>query len=274
MFEQMKARYLILLSILGAILTMVALIVLDVSDMTFDVISQLVLYVLVPGIYFGYYFRKHNASVWNVLSFNGIQKWMPTLLALVVVSIAFSLSMFWFQLFMLAPVAPWLVDFMLEALPIPDTPLYIVFTVFTIAMLAPVVEEFMFRGVLLKRMIGKTSVWGGILISSLLFGILHLDVIGAFLFGIVASLLYLRTNNLLVPILLHIINNSLAAVAMFLAPTWPESIAIFNLADVYAKAAPNAVMLGISALLLISAIFWLARGLQTQKQPEKDSIVE
>lgn len=274
MFEQMKARYLILLSILGAILTMVALIVLDVSDMTFDVISQLVLYVLVPGIYFGYYFRKHNASVWNVLSFNGIQKWMPTLLALVVVSIAFSLSMFWFQLFMLAPVAPWLVDFMLEALPIPDTPLYIVFTVFTIAMLAPVVEEFMFRGVLLKRMIGKTSVWGGILISSLLFGILHLDVIGAFLFGIVASLLYLRTNNLLVPILLHIINNSLAAVAMFLAPTWPESIVIFNLADVYAKAAPNAVMLGISALLLISAIFWLARGLQTQKQPEKNSIVE
>ncbi|ANU12005.1 CAAX protease family protein [Planococcus antarcticus DSM 14505] len=274
MFEQMKARYLILLSILGTILTTVALIVLDVSDMTFDVISQLVLYVLVPGIYFGYYFRKHNASVWNVLSYNGIQKWMPTLLALVVVSIAFSLSMFWFQLFMLAPVAPWLVDFMLEALPIPDTPLYIVFTVFTIAMLAPVVEEFMFRGVLLKRMIVRTSVWGGILISSLLFGILHLDVIGAFLFGIVASLLYLRTNNLLVPILLHIINNSLAAVAMFLAPTWPESIAIFNLADVYAKAAPNAVMLVISALLLISAIFWLARGVQTQKQPKKDSIVE
>lgn len=274
MFEQMKARYLILFSVLGMILTIVVLLVMDVSDTTFDVISQLVLYVLVPGIYFGYYFRKHNASVWNVLSFGGIQKWLPALFALVAVSIAFSLSMFWFQLFVLAPVAPWLVDFMLETFPIPDTPWYIVFTIFTIAILAPVVEEFMFRGVLLKRMIGKTSVWGGILISSLLFGILHLDIIGAFLFGVVASLLYLRTNNLLLPILLHIINNSLAAAAMFLAPTWPESIAIFNLADVYSKAAPNAVILGISAVLLIAAIFWLARGLDTRKRPKEESVHE
>ncbi|TWT05473.1 CPBP family intramembrane metalloprotease [Planococcus sp. CPCC 101016] len=274
MFEQMKARYLILFSVLGVILTMVALIVLDVNEMTFDVISQLMLYVVVPGLYFSYYFRKHNASVWNVLSFGGIHKWLPALFALVVVSIAFSISMFWFQLFMLAPIAPWLVDFMLEAIPIPDTPLYIVFTIFTIAILAPVVEEFMFRGVLLKRMIGKTSVWGGILISSLLFGVLHLDVIGAFLFGVVASLLYLRTNNLLIPILLHIINNSLAAAAMFLAPTWPESIAIFDLADIYSKATPNAVLLGISAVLMFGAIFWLARGLKAHQEPKEETIHE
>lgn len=274
MFEQMKARYLILFSVVGMIATMIGLILLDVGDMTFDVVSQLVLYVLVPGIYFGYYFRKHNTSVWNVLSFWGVQKWLPVLFALVAVSIAFSISMFWFQLFMLAPIAPWLVNFMLEPLPIPDTPLYIVFTVFTIAILAPVVEEFMFRGVLLKRLIGKTSVWGGILLSSLLFGILHLDVIGAFLFGVVASLLYLRTNNLLLPILLHIINNSLAAAAMFLAPTWPESIAIFDVADIYTKAAPNAVVLGISAVLLLGAIFWLARNLETHKKPEEESIQE
>lgn len=274
MFEQMKARYLILFSVLGMILTMVALIVLDVNEMTFDVMSQLMLYVVVPGLYFIYFFRKHNASVWNVLSFGGIHKWLPTLFALVMVSIAFSISMFWFQLFMLAPIAPWLVNLMLEAIAIPDTPLYIVFTIFTIAILAPVVEEFMFRGVLLKRMIGKTSVWGGILISSLLFGILHLDVIGAFLFGVVASLLYLRTNNLLIPILLHIINNSLAAAAMFLAPTWPESIAIFDLADIYSKATPNAVLLGISAVLMLGAIFWLARGLQSPQEPEKETLHE
>lgn len=267
MFEQMKARYLILYLVLGMILSLVFLLALDVSDITLDVVSQLVLYVVVPGIYFGYYFRKHQSSVWDVLSLNGIRNWLPALFALVAVSIAFSISMFWFQLFMLAPVAPWLVNFMLEEFPVPNTPGYIAFTIFTIAILAPVVEEFMFRGVLLKRMIAKTSMWGGILISSLLFGILHLDIIGAFLFGVVASLLYVRTNNLLVPILLHIINNSLAAAALFLAPTWPESLAIFSLADIYAKAAPNAVVLGISAVLLIGAIFWLARGLP--KEPEE-----
>lgn len=270
MFEEMKVRYLILYSIIGSVVSMATLLALNVSETTFDVVSQLVMYIVVPGLYFGYYFKKHNASVWNVLSFTGIKKWLPSLVGLVAVSIAFSLSMFWLQLYVLAPVAPWLVDFLLEGIPIPESPWYIAFTIFTIAILAPVVEEFMFRGVLLQRLIGKTSMWGGILISSLLFGILHLDVVGAFLFGVVASLLYLRTNNLLVPILLHVINNSLAAASLFLAPTWPESIGIFNLADVYAKALPNAVTLVISGVLLIGAIVWLARGLQTQKK----SIIE
>lgn len=270
MFEEMKARYLILYSVIGTVVSMVTLVLLNVSVITFEVVSQLVMYVVVPGIYFGYYFKKHNASVWNVLSFSGTKKWLPILFALVAVSIAFSLSMFWLQLYVLAPFAPWLVDFLLEEIPLPESPWYIAFTIFTIAVLAPVVEEFMFRGVLLKRFIGKTSVWGGILISSLVFGVLHLDVIGAFLFGVIASLLYLRTNNLLVPIFLHIINNSLAAASLFLAPKWPESVAIFNFTDVYTKALPNTVMLVVSAVFMIGAIYWLARGLPTQK----DTIIE
>lgn len=133
MFEEMKIRYLILYSFVGTLVSMVALLVLNASDVTFDVVSQLVMYILVPGLYFGYYFTKHQASVWNVLSFNGIKKWWLTLFALVSVSIAFSLSMFWFQLYMLAPVAPWLVDLMLEGTPIPDSPWYIAFTIFSIA---------------------------------------------------------------------------------------------------------------------------------------------
>ncbi|MGB6406492.1 MAG: CPBP family intramembrane glutamic endopeptidase, partial [Planococcus donghaensis] len=172
MFEEMKARYLILYSVIGTVVSMVTLVSLNVSVVTFEVVSQLVMYVVVPGIYFSYYFKKHNASVWNILSFTGTRKWVPILFALVAVSMAFSLSMFWLQLYVLAPFAPWLVDFLLEEIPLPESPWYIAFTIFTIAVLAPVVEEFMFRGVLLKRFIRKTSVWGGILISSLVFGVL------------------------------------------------------------------------------------------------------
>lgn len=266
MFEEMKIRYLLLFSFIGTFVTILVLLALNTSDVTLDVVSQLVMYVAIPALYFGYYFRKHHVSVWDVLHVHGVKKWLPPLVALVGVSIAFSLSMFWFQLYVLAPVAPWLVDVMLTDTPIPQTPAYIAFTIFSIAILAPVVEEFMFRGVLLKRLIGKTSTWGGIVLSSLFFGLLHLEVVGAFLFGVVASLLYLRTRNLLVPILLHILNNSLAVTSMFLAPTWPASIGIFEWADIYAKATPNAVLLVISGMLLIGGIVWLARGLPPEKQ--------
>ncbi|MCH4826732.1 hypothetical protein [Planococcus halocryophilus] len=97
MFEEMKARYLILYSVIGTVVSMVTLVLLNVSVIAFEVVSQLVMYVVVPGIYFGYYFKKHNASIWNVLSFTGTKKWLPTLFALVAVSIAFSLSMFGFS---------------------------------------------------------------------------------------------------------------------------------------------------------------------------------
>ena len=65
---------------------------------------------------------------------------------------------------------------------------YLLIEIVMITILAPIVEEFFFRGVILQRLIKKTSIWGGILISSLLFGILHADIIGAFVFGVIAAL--------------------------------------------------------------------------------------
>lgn len=75
------------------------------------------------------------------------------------------------------------------------------------AIMAPVVEEIVFRGVLLNRFMLKWSVKTSVIVSSLLFGILHFDLIGAFMFGAVMSMLYLKTKNLLVPVLCHALNN-------------------------------------------------------------------
>ncbi|TWT01436.1 CPBP family intramembrane glutamic endopeptidase [Planomicrobium sp. CPCC 101079] len=267
MFEKMKLRYFtpfMLVAVIGAIIAMVAV---EASEETFDVVFQLVMYVVVPAVFFGYYFRKQQASLSDVVFFKGVKPWLPKIAGLVLLSIAFSLGIFWLQLYMLLPIAPGLVDFFMEVPPIPDTPLYLGFMVFTIAILAPIAEEFMFRGLLLKRLAKKTSIWGGIIISSFLFGILHADIIGAFLFGVLASLLYLQTGNLLVPILMHMLNNSLAVALMFLAPaTWPEPISIMEITDITAKAVPNAILLGISLIPMLAAIIWLSRGLRAEKR--------
>ncbi|MEC4807079.1 MAG: CPBP family intramembrane glutamic endopeptidase [Jaaginema sp. PMC 1079.18] len=77
---------------------------------------------------------------------------------------------------------------------------------------APIIEEFLFRGIIFQRFAARWQIGTGIILSSLLFGILHLNPIGLSVFGAIAALLYLRTNTLIVPILFHAINNLIVAI--------------------------------------------------------------
>lgn len=92
----------------------------------------------------------------------------------------------------------------------PNAILLNVITFCSIVIMAPIFEEYLFRGVLLQRWSQKWNVRRAIIVSSLIFAVLHTDIIGAFLYGVVMSLLYLKTQSLLVPILCHILNNLIA----------------------------------------------------------------
>jgi CAAX protease family protein len=80
---------------------------------------------------------------------------------------------------------------------------------------APMIEEFVFRGMLLKRWAATRGLWTGILGSAAVFAFLHPPTWGgAFVFGIVAGILYLWSQSLLAPILMHVLNNSFVALAL------------------------------------------------------------
>ena len=79
-----------------------------------------------------------------------------------------------------------------------------------IVVVAPILEEIIFRGFLLHRWSYKWGFRIAIGVSSLLFAILHGDPIGAFVFGIGMCILYLKTQSLYVPILCHALHNLLA----------------------------------------------------------------
>ncbi|MEL6351687.1 MAG: CPBP family intramembrane glutamic endopeptidase [Cyanobacteria bacterium J06627_28] len=73
---------------------------------------------------------------------------------------------------------------------------------------APLVEELVFRGILLQRWAMKWGLRWGVVTSSLLFGLLHFNnPVGLTLFGLVMGLLYVRTRSLWVPVLCHCLNN-------------------------------------------------------------------
>jgi membrane protease YdiL (CAAX protease family) len=63
---------------------------------------------------------------------------------------------------------------------------------FSVMLLAPLIEEFFFRGIVLQKWAIKWGVKAGILTSSLLFAIFHFrfDIIPLFLTGIILSILY------------------------------------------------------------------------------------
>ena len=270
MFAEMKSRYLILFTILGVIATLIVFMLIGADPVTTEIAVQIAFYIVVPYFFFHYYWSKNpDWSLGEVLTTKGIKPWLPGIVGIVFVSIAFSLAMFWLQLAIISPAFPWLAQLLLEPVETPGGVGYEYFMLLSLVILAPIVEEFVFRGVFLTRFMAKTSMWGGILISSLLFGVLHLDFVGAFLFGIIASLLYLRTGNLLLPILLHMLNNALAALSIyvpidnFFALDW---FMVTTMADIEAKAWANIFIMAISALLTAWIIYRLAKGLKDKAE--------
>ncbi|WP_242055496.1 CPBP family intramembrane glutamic endopeptidase [Nostoc flagelliforme] len=86
-------------------------------------------------------------------------------------------------------------------------------------LVAPITEEFIFRGVILQRWATKWGIRAGLLSSSLLFGFCHPNnPIGLSLVGIILGVLYIKTRSLIVPVTFHVLNNILA-VSMQLLPS-------------------------------------------------------
>lgn len=82
-----------------------------------------------------------------------------------------------------------------------------------IAVVGPVVEEMLFRGAVTKELLRKFGPRTAIVISGLLFGLIHINpvqVVGAALIGMLLAWLYWRTGSLWPGILLHVVNNSFA----------------------------------------------------------------
>ena len=77
---------------------------------------------------------------------------------------------------------------------------------------APLLEEMVFRGVLFNRLKIRVGIVPAMLLSSFLFAIGHDfgGITSAFLFGMCMCILYLKTDNIFIPMAVHCINNIVA----------------------------------------------------------------
>ncbi|NJM46121.1 MAG: CPBP family intramembrane metalloprotease [Alkalinema sp. RU_4_3] len=89
----------------------------------------------------------------------------------------------------------------------------------TAAIAAPFFEETLFRGFILPSLTRYMPTWGAILASSLLFAVVHLslsEVAPLTALGIVLGFSYVKTRNLLVPMVLHGLWNASTLVSLFI----------------------------------------------------------
>lgn len=93
---------------------------------------------------------------------------------------------------------------------------------FSLVILAPVAEEVIFRGYLFGKMRKHAPLWVVIVITSLLFALVHFQGnvgVDVFALGIVLCLLRVVSGSLWPSILLHMLKNGVAYYFLFINPT-------------------------------------------------------
>jgi hypothetical protein len=127
---------------------------------------------------------------------------------------------------------------------------------FAVGLLAPVCEELVFRGAILRALLHWTPRhWGAIAISALLFALIHANpaqMPHAFIIGLLLGWLYYRTDSIVPGIVYHWINNSIAYIGYNLYPD-PS----LKLIDLFGSQRNVAAAVLFSLFILLPALYQL-----------------
>ena len=136
-----------------------------------------------------------------------------------------------------------------------------VFGIISITIMAPLVEELLFRGAIQGYMLRKgMKPLHAILIASAIFGIVHMNPIQipfAFAIGLIFGWLYYRTGSVVPGIIGHFINNSIACIQM--ATLTEEE---FNTKTIeWLGAGPTYALFALSLAVMIGMFLYLKKRL-------------
>lgn len=125
-----------------------------------------------------------------------------------------------------------------------------------IGLLAPLAEEMVFRGAVLRALLhSRRRPWVAIAISALLFALIHMNpaqMPHAFLIGLLLGWLYYRTDSIVPGVVYHWVNNTVAYVLYNLYPD-PD----LTLAQLFGSERTVLMALAFSFCILLPAIFQL-----------------
>ncbi|MGP1462773.1 CPBP family intramembrane glutamic endopeptidase [Tannerella sp.] len=141
-----------------------------------------------------------------------------------------------------------------------------VFTFMLMVIAAPVLEEFIFRGIILDGLLKRYSPTKSILVSSLLFGLVHLNpwqFVTGFIIGIFSGWVYYRTRSLSFSIIIHAAANLTGFLMRFFIDV--DSSMNASLLDMYSRLINLILVIAGSVLIVSVCVYFLRKEFERLK---------
>lgn len=250
-FSRIRLRSFFGWMIIGVIVTIIPLTIVNAEDSVFDFVSQVLFFFVFPLLWLFYKTRKYNVEFMSFFDQPSSYSWKLILIA-TAMGMVFAYGMSMVQFYILSHLIPdFLVELVAEGDVIDTTTTFSkILSVVSACIFAPVMEEVIFRGFFLNRMAYKWGIKPAIIVSSLIFGFGHIDVIGAFLFGLTMCLLYIKTKSLWTAIIVHALNNTIVTIIQF-SGTGEQEEAV-HISDFQADS-----NLWIGCILILISLMWM-----------------
>ena len=114
---------------------------------------------------------------------------------------------------------------------------------------APFIDEIMFRNILFKRISKKSNIYVGLIVSSIIFASLNFgnEMIGLFLLGIVNCMLYVKYENILMPMLIDCADSIIHMLKFILFGRYGNEVIVLAFKDMilYATSGLTLCIIGI-----------------------------
>ena len=136
------------------------------------------------------------------------------------------------------------------------TDYWIVFIILVI--LTPFTEEIVFRHVFFKRLSKKFNIYVGLIVSSIIFAVFTNgsgpEFIGFLLLGIINCILYVKYENILIPMFIYFVNNIFYMIVSIPFGKVKNKVITLNLTDMILYAVLGAILLIIGMIFFIKFI--------------------
>lgn len=130
-----------------------------------------------------------------------------------------------------------------------------------IVVIAPIIEELIFRGIIMHGLMRNYSKYTAIFVSALMFALFHLNpwqFPATFILGILLGILMVRTHNIYLCILGHAMNNGLVLVSLQYANE------IHNTSFSQSSKSNQLIISAFVAIAALSLVFLLSRPLKSK----------
>lgn len=115
------------------------------------------------------------------------------------------------------------------------TPFEMVIQFVLVVIMAPIIEEYLFRGFVFTETKRAFSLAASVVLNGLIFGLYHMNLlqgINTFFFGMVLSLVYYYRKNITDAIIVHMVNNLVAVSSMYI-PQYAEILGIILIVSIF-----------------------------------------